>query len=502
MNRVRLKDLMDAWRFLFFHVCHPYGDDAEIELFDKWSENQASLFSGSRWLSRGVDHWWIRLKTGQQLQFHLSDEQDNSGQLRSLSIDLWRLIRECKIAENGEPGQHAPRKRHFAKAYSELQLHVEFLSICLKDDLPIEVQRWLRFIRWQNGRPFRIRDDPEVRSSVEDCCELAGPARRPLELPQFGVKPVEIIDSQNIFSQDQRLYEELCAREKSCGRLPRSRSLTSMVTTIAERIVKRHLVNHLRFKHARKIRQSEAEEEPSPLTSSESDEDLQEQSVNPYEELFSRDESDCHCLPRLLPSSFGGIRILRKRWLSILDSSVLYGPYSFAVQTRKLLHERKYHFLKERLQLIPDEDPSGSAIALPPIRTLDFVEWNSYDEENDPGFLFMNEVPSPVCNEAPPTFLLSPAEEDSDHFDELISPCSAIPKGDCTVSVSPDRVFPCSVIPKGDCTVPEVPVPEVVTSGVVSDFYEVSVNAPEDSSDYSNDSLSCDIDESFKSDQE
>jgi hypothetical protein len=55
MNRARLKDLMEAWRFLFFHVCHPYGGDSSIEFMDEWAENQASLFSGSRWISRGVD---------------------------------------------------------------------------------------------------------------------------------------------------------------------------------------------------------------------------------------------------------------------------------------------------------------------------------------------------------------------------------------------------------------------------------------------------------------
>jgi hypothetical protein len=52
MNRCRLKDLMDAWRFLFFHVCHPYGNDEQIEIFDRWAENESSIFSGSRWLSR------------------------------------------------------------------------------------------------------------------------------------------------------------------------------------------------------------------------------------------------------------------------------------------------------------------------------------------------------------------------------------------------------------------------------------------------------------------
>jgi hypothetical protein len=156
-----------------------------------------------------VDHWWIRLKTGQELHFHLSDEQDNSQQLRSLLIDLWRLIRECELEENGELNQHSPKRRHYSQAYSDLQLQVEFLSICLKDDLPIEVQRWLRFIRWKDGPPFRIPDILTIQESSEDCCESAGPARHPLKITHFGGKSVEIIGSHNIFISSQSSYEEL-----------------------------------------------------------------------------------------------------------------------------------------------------------------------------------------------------------------------------------------------------------------------------------------------------
>jgi hypothetical protein len=145
--------------------------------------------------------------------------------------------------------------------------------------------------------------------------------------------------------------------------------------------------------------------------------------------------------------------------------------------------------LKEKLQLVPDEDPCGCAVAFPPIRTLDFIEWNSNDDETDPGFLFM---PSVIVSEIQcspyaldtrreaSAFLVAPSGDDSDQFDELISPCGVIPKGDCTV-----------------------PVPEVVTHGViVSGVSKVSVNAHEDRSDYSNDSVFCVIDESFLSDQE
>jgi hypothetical protein len=48
MNQARLKKLIEAWRFPFFHICHPYAGDEKIEFLDHWAENEASLFSGSR----------------------------------------------------------------------------------------------------------------------------------------------------------------------------------------------------------------------------------------------------------------------------------------------------------------------------------------------------------------------------------------------------------------------------------------------------------------------
>jgi hypothetical protein len=380
MNRCRLKDLLDAWRFLFFHVCHPYGGDQQIELFDRWAANEASLFSGSRWLSRGVDYWRIRLKTGQQLQIHLSDEIDNSGQLRSLPIDLWRLIRECEIAENGEPGQYSPKRRHFAKAYSELQLQVEFLSICLKDDLPEEVQRWLRFIRWKHGPPFKQRwEDPVLSAdSMQIDCGLVGPARQPLELHQFGVKSVEIHSLRDILSRkaDQK-------------------ALVSLITTVAERVLKKHKIYRQRFKDQQRVLHDEEEQqELSPLVSSDSDEELE--TVNPYEELFERNESEDWYVPRYLPSQFGGIRLLRKRWLSVTEQSVFFRPDTFANRTHKLAQERKYRFLRDKLSHVPEEDPSGNTIAFPPIRTVDFEEWYANDDYSVSGYIFTDTVHNPI----------------------------------------------------------------------------------------------------------
>jgi hypothetical protein len=141
--------------------------------------------------------------------------------------------------------------------------------------------------------------------------------------------------------------------------------------------------------------------------------------------------------------------------------------------------------LKEKLQTIPDEDPGGCSVVFPPIRTLDFVEWHSNDDENDPAFLF---IPRSV-EEEPPRFLPDFRTPLRRGFSDLsqISPCSVNPKGD---------------LPRRDNSVPvpvPVPVPEVVTHGVVP---ESSLDAPEDRPDCSNDSVSRVPEESFMSDQE
>jgi hypothetical protein len=157
MNRVRLKDSIEAWRFLFFRVCHFSRGDAQIEFMDNWALNEASLFSGSRWVSRDVDHWHIRLRTGKQIHIYLSDEEGNSAQLRDLTIDLWRLLRQCQIAEIEKPDPNSPTNRHYLQAIYELRLQLEFLSVTLGEELPAEVRRWLKFAHWQNGPPFKIR---------------------------------------------------------------------------------------------------------------------------------------------------------------------------------------------------------------------------------------------------------------------------------------------------------------------------------------------------------
>jgi hypothetical protein len=70
-------------------------------------------------------------------------------------MDLWRLIRECQIAEIEQVDPHAPKKRHYDQAYEELQFQTELLSIEMGEDIPEEARRWLRFIHWQNGPPSK-----------------------------------------------------------------------------------------------------------------------------------------------------------------------------------------------------------------------------------------------------------------------------------------------------------------------------------------------------------
>jgi phosphatidylserine/phosphatidylglycerophosphate/cardiolipin synthase-like enzyme len=112
MNHVRLKELTDAWRFLFFHVCHPHRGQDQIDMMDTLSENRDSLFSGSRWISRDLDHWHIRLKNGRRIHFCLSEEPGNMRELQTSVVDLWRLLRECQLAEIDAPDAHAPNRRH------------------------------------------------------------------------------------------------------------------------------------------------------------------------------------------------------------------------------------------------------------------------------------------------------------------------------------------------------------------------------------------------------
>jgi hypothetical protein len=141
-------------------------------------------------------------------------------------------------------------------------------------------------------------------------------------------------------------------------------------------VLRRHRINRQRFRNYRKVLHAEEEQELSPLASSDSEEEFEE--PNQFEELFERDDSDDWYTPRYLPSSFGGIQLLRKRWLSVQEESVFYERNSFL----KSKHERKYHFLKDKVQRVPAEDPSNSSIAFPPSGTPDFEEWS---ENEGPG---------------------------------------------------------------------------------------------------------------------
>jgi hypothetical protein len=232
----------------------------------------------------------------------LSDEEGNTPVLRKLTIELWQMIRECEIAEIEEPDPHAPQRRHYDQAYSELKLQTELLSIAMGEDIPDEVERWLKFSHWQNGPPFKKRKkvDSEkeqvLRLSSEQRCKVAGPTRQPLKIANFGVRPAEFI------------------------------ALRSEFMTTAERVFKRHMENRFRFMAFRDLLQ--AEEDGSPLTSaSEDDEDDScchltpfRTKASPYfndpefmQDLFARQDSDCVQRPRFLPTSCGGIRRLRKR---------------------------------------------------------------------------------------------------------------------------------------------------------------------------------------------
>jgi hypothetical protein len=81
---------------------------------------------------------------------------------------------------------------------------------------------------------------------------------------------------------------------------------------------------------------------------------------------------------------FGGFRLSRKRWLSMLDESILIGPKSFAAQTWMLGYTRKY--LKAYAFAVRCLDPSGFSVALPPFRTLDTFVWRPSEDGEIPLF--------------------------------------------------------------------------------------------------------------------
>jgi hypothetical protein len=106
--------------------------------------------------------------------------------------------------------------------------------------IPAEVRKWLKFTHWQNGPPFKKRKKSEELEPAlafpEDCPhKTAGPTRQPLKIPNFGVRSAEID------------------------------ALSGMIATIAERVVKRHMANHLRFKHSSEILHAEEEQQLSPI---------------------------------------------------------------------------------------------------------------------------------------------------------------------------------------------------------------------------------------------
>jgi hypothetical protein len=438
MNRARLKDLVDAWRFMFLHICHDYGGDEQIQRFDRWKENEASKFAGSRWLTRGIDHWHIRLKSGEQIRLYLSeDSESHSLSMRTLLIDLWRLIRECELADPEIHEKPAPYHRHYVKAYEELQLQVEFLSICLNEELPEEVQRWLRFVRWKHGPPFKQRQ-LECPFGVEDCCEPVGLTRQPLDFNQVGVRSVRIDSSRQI---------------------------------IKEQDIQITSAGYVKSRRKMKINLSE--------------------DLSPYTELFKRDDRDLKQVDRSLPPEMGGIRLLRKRWILIHANSAMFGNASLAATASAMSANAKFQFLKKRTWSVPHEDPSGDSLAFPPVRSDDFIDWFTYEEgplpvhwvNSDDRAAIRSSIPSPVrespfasCSFFSPYRRIPnapgdrlPADDrllaDRRGPDEVVP--AAVPE---EIPSSRVPVFPCR-IPQGDIRrVPAIrSVPEEVAPDAVSD---------------------------------
>jgi hypothetical protein len=98
---------------------HPYRGEEQIETMNSGAENHASPFSGRRWFSRDVDHWPIRIKTAKQIHFDPSDEEGNSHELRTRTLDLWRVIRDRQLPEMDPLDPQEITQLHHAQTYNE-----------------------------------------------------------------------------------------------------------------------------------------------------------------------------------------------------------------------------------------------------------------------------------------------------------------------------------------------------------------------------------------------
>jgi hypothetical protein len=74
MDRLRLRELVEAWRFIFIHMPFPFQGHAFLNRFESWIQHSHCRLKGSRWLSFSEEGWTIRLHSSKQIQIFTVEE--------------------------------------------------------------------------------------------------------------------------------------------------------------------------------------------------------------------------------------------------------------------------------------------------------------------------------------------------------------------------------------------------------------------------------------------
>jgi hypothetical protein len=104
MSRARLKDLLDAWRFVYFTIRTPDRVEPIEDRFEEWREKCWSELKNSRRIASSSTFWEIRLEGGHRIRGNRTDEEEldedwdlPTRQFSELIVEIWALIREPQL---------------------------------------------------------------------------------------------------------------------------------------------------------------------------------------------------------------------------------------------------------------------------------------------------------------------------------------------------------------------------------------------------------------------
>jgi hypothetical protein len=246
MNRARMWDLIEAWRFFFEHFRHPDRGEDLCNRFESWRQKKHHKLSESAWDYYGAESWCIRLKDGRKITIPTIDEEEleipwDPGALliRDSLIELWRLIRSAQLIDFDDNVRGRPSDSQYDRIYAELQLEIELLSLSLGRDLPNEIMAWIS---------FKHRGPPPRRKSLPQCIPQPIPidSQEPTRLLTADC-PIQGPEEQNSGPRNQTL-------DSASFKLPYSCSTENLVSyrSVEERIKLRHQKGRTRFRLQRK----------------------------------------------------------------------------------------------------------------------------------------------------------------------------------------------------------------------------------------------------------